>query len=131
MYFYIYKNYKRTNSKFNKVFATRQHFDVKFGTVFFFSDKLGNIRQDQTIFFSTKSVSDEKIRDFRISDRGAPRIRQRRGHNRGCGGEAVLSFSSLPSYPPVTFTASHIIIPITYYYIYTPSYSNRIIVNIS
>ena len=27
----------------------------------------------------------------------------------------VLSFSSLPSYPPVTFTTSHII-PITYYY---------------
>ena len=44
---------------------------------------------------------------------------------------SVLSFSSLPSYPPVTFTASHIIIPITYYYTYTPSYSNRIIVNIS
>ena len=34
----------------------------------------------------------------------------------------VLSFSSLPLYPPVTFTASHIIIPITYYYTYTPSY---------
>ena len=42
----------------------------------------------------------------------------------------VLSFRSLPLYPPVTFTASHIIIPITYYYTYTPSYSNRIIVNI-
>ena len=56
--------------------------------LFFFSNKLGNIRQDRTIFFSTKSVSDQKIRDFHVSDRGAPRIRQRRGHNRGCGGEA-------------------------------------------
>ena len=54
----------------------------------FFSNKLSNIQQDRTIFFSTKSVSDQKIRDFHISDRGAPRIRQRRGHNRGCGGEA-------------------------------------------
>ena len=54
----------------------------------FFSNKLGNIRQDRTIFFSTKSVSDQKIRDFHVSDRGAPRIRQRRGHSRGCGGEA-------------------------------------------
>ena len=36
MYFYNYKNNKRTNSKFNKVFATRRHFDVKFGTVSFF-----------------------------------------------------------------------------------------------
>ena len=54
----------------------------------FFSDKLGNNRQDRTIFFSTKSVSDQKIRDFHVSDRGAPRIRQRRGHNRGSGGEA-------------------------------------------
>ena len=26
----------------------------------FFSDKLGNIRQDRTIFFSTKSISDQK-----------------------------------------------------------------------
>ena len=55
---------------------------------FFFSNKLGNIRQDRTIFFSTKSVSEQKIRDFRVSDRSAPRIRQRRKHNRGCGGEA-------------------------------------------
>ena len=54
----------------------------------FFSNKLGNIRQDRTIFFSTKSVSDQKIQDFHVSDRSAPRIRQRRGHNRGCGGEA-------------------------------------------
>ena len=54
----------------------------------FFPNKLGNIRQDQTIFFSTKSVSDQKIRDFHVSDRGAPRIRQRRGHNRGCESEA-------------------------------------------
>ena len=54
----------------------------------FFSNKLGNIRQGRTIFFSTKSVSDQKIRNFHVSDRGAPRIRQRRGHNRGCGGEA-------------------------------------------
>ena len=45
----------------------------------FFSNKLDNIRQDRTIFFSTKSVSDQKIRDFHVSDRGAPRIRQRRG----------------------------------------------------
>ena len=91
MNFYNYKNNKRTNSKFNKVFATRRHFDVKFGTVFFFfffSNELGNIRQNRTIFFSTKSVSDQKIRDFRVSDRGASRIRQRRGHNRGCGSEA-------------------------------------------
>ena len=35
MYFYNYKNNKRANSKFNKVFATRRHFNVKFGTVFF------------------------------------------------------------------------------------------------
>ena len=55
---------------------------------FFFSNKFGNIRQDRTIFFSTKSVSDQKIRDFCVSDRGASRIRERRGHNRGCGGEA-------------------------------------------
>ena len=54
----------------------------------FFSNKLGNIRQDRTIFFSTKAVYDQKFRDFHVSDRGAPRIRQRRGHNRGCGGEA-------------------------------------------
>ena len=54
----------------------------------FFSDKLGNIRQDQTISFSTKLVSDQKIRDFHVSDKGAPRIWQSRGHNRGCGGEA-------------------------------------------
>ena len=54
----------------------------------FFSNKLGNIRQDRTIFFSTKSVSDQKIPDFHVSDRGAPRIWQRRGHNQGCGGEA-------------------------------------------
>ena len=54
----------------------------------FFSNKLGNIRQDRTIFFSIKSVSDQKIRDFCVSDRGAPRIRQRKGHNRGCGGKA-------------------------------------------
>ena len=53
----------------------------------FFSNKLGNIRQDRTIF-STKWVSDQKIRDFHVSDRGAPRIRQRRGHNRGSGDEA-------------------------------------------
>ena len=72
MYFYNYKNNKRTNSKFNKVFATRRHFNVKFGTAFF--NKLGNIRQDRTIFFSTKSVSDQKIRDFHVSDRDAPRI---------------------------------------------------------
>ena len=45
----------------------------------FFSDKLGNIWQDRTIFFSTKSVSDQKIRDFHVSDRGAPRIWQRKG----------------------------------------------------
>ena len=45
----------------------------------FFSNKLGNIRQDRTIFFLTKSVFDQKIRDFRVSDRGAPRIRQRKG----------------------------------------------------
>ena len=45
----------------------------------FFSNKLGNIRQDRTIFFSTKSVSDQKLRDFHISDKGAPRIWQRRG----------------------------------------------------
>ena len=44
----------------------------------FFSNKLGNIRQDRTIFFSTRSVSDRKTRDFHVSDRGAPRIRQRR-----------------------------------------------------
>ena len=37
---------------------------------------------------STKLVSDQKIRDFYVSDRGAPRIWQRRGHNQGCGGEA-------------------------------------------
>ena len=54
----------------------------------FFSNKLSNIWQDRTIFFSTKSVSDQKIRDFHVSDRGAPRIWQRRRHNRGCGGEA-------------------------------------------
>ena len=35
MYFYNYKNNKRTNSIFNKVFAMRRHFNVKFGTVFF------------------------------------------------------------------------------------------------
>ena len=45
----------------------------------FFSNKRGNTRQDRTIFLSTKSVSDQKIRDFRVSDRGAPRIRQKRG----------------------------------------------------
>ena len=54
----------------------------------FFSNKLGNIRRDQTIFFSSKSISDQKIRDFHVSGRGAPRIQQRRGHNRECGGEA-------------------------------------------
>ena len=56
--------------------------------VLFFSNKLGNIWQGRTIFFSTESVSDQKIRDFHVSDRGACRIWQRRGHNRGCGGEA-------------------------------------------
>ena len=86
MHFYNYKNNKRTNSKFNKVFATRRHFNVKFAL--FFSNKLGNIRQDRTIFFSTKSVSDQKIRDFHVSDRGAPRIWQRWGPNQGRGGEA-------------------------------------------
>ena len=54
----------------------------------FFSDKLGNIRQDRTIFFSTKSVSDQKIRDFHVSDRGAPRIRQRKGAQPRVWGEA-------------------------------------------
>ena len=34
MYFYDYKNNKRTNSIFNKVFASRRHFNVKFGTFF-------------------------------------------------------------------------------------------------
>ena len=58
------------------------------GLALLFSNKLGNIQQDRTIFFSTKLFSDQKIRDFHVSDRGAPRIRQRRGHNRGCGGEA-------------------------------------------
>ena len=77
VYFHNYKNNKRTNSKLNKVFATRRHFNVKFDS--FFSNKLGNIRQDQMIFFWTKSVSDQKIRDLHVSDRGAPRIRQRRG----------------------------------------------------
>ena len=86
MYFRNYKNNKRTNSKFNRVFATRRHFMSSLAL--FFSNKLGNIRQDRTIFFSTQSVSDQKIRDLHVSDRGAPRIRQRRGHNRGCGGEA-------------------------------------------
>ena len=56
--------------------------------LFFFSNKLGNVRQDRTIFFPTKSISDQNIRDFHVSDRSAPRIRQRRGHNRGSGGEA-------------------------------------------
>ena len=50
----------------------------------FFSNKLGNIRQDRTIFL-TKSVSDQKIRDFHVSDRGAPRIWQRRGTTEGVG----------------------------------------------
>ena len=54
----------------------------------FFSHKLGNIWQDRTIYFSTKSVSNQKIRDFHVSDRGAPRIRKGGGHNRECGGEA-------------------------------------------
>ena len=45
----------------------------------FFCNKLGNILQVRTIFFSTKSVFDQKIRDFHVSDRGIPRIRQRRG----------------------------------------------------
>ena len=53
----------------------------------FFSNKLGNIGQDRTIFFVTKSVSNQKIRDFHVLDRGAPRIWQSRGHNRGCGGK--------------------------------------------
>ena len=44
----------------------------------FFFNKLGKIRQDRTIFFSTKAVCDQKIRDFHVSDRGAPRIRQGR-----------------------------------------------------
>ena len=35
VYFYNYKNNERTTSKFNEVFATRRHFNVKFGTVFF------------------------------------------------------------------------------------------------
>ena len=55
----------------------------------FFSNKLGNIRQDQTIFFSTKSVSDQKIRDLHVSEREAhPEFGKGRGLNRGCGGEA-------------------------------------------
>ena len=32
--FYNYKNNKHTNSKVKKVFTTRRHFNVKFGTVF-------------------------------------------------------------------------------------------------
>ena len=56
------------------------HVDISMTSLaLFFSNKLGNIRQDWTIFFLTKSVSDQKIRDFHVSDRGAPRIRQRRG----------------------------------------------------
>ena len=51
----------------------------------FFSNELGNIRQDRTIFFSTKLVSDQKIRDFHLSDRGASRIWQRRGTTEGVG----------------------------------------------
>ena len=35
VYFCNFKNNKRTNSKFNRVFAARQHFNVKFCTVFF------------------------------------------------------------------------------------------------
>ena len=99
MYFYNYKNNKRTNSKFNKVFAMRRLFNVKFGTVFF-SNKLGNIRQDRTIFFLTKSVSDQKIRDFHISDRGAPRIRQRRGAQPRVWGRSS-SHKMAPCYPCV------------------------------
>ena len=67
-------NVPRGNSKF------LLRVDISMSSLaLFFSNKLGNIRQDRTIFFSTKSVSDQKIRDFHVSDRGAPRIRQRRG----------------------------------------------------
>ena len=49
--------------------------DISMSTLaLFFSNKLGNIRQDRTIFFSTDSVSDQKTRDFHVSDRGAPRF---------------------------------------------------------
>ena len=54
----------------------------------FFSDRLGNIRQDRTIFLSTKSVSDQKIRDFHVSDKAHPGFGKEGGHNRGCRGEA-------------------------------------------
>ena len=88
MYFYNYKNNKRTNRKFNKVFATRRHFNVKFGTVFF-SDKLGNIRQDRTIFFSTKSVSDKKFEIFTSQTEAHPGFGKGGGTTEGVGAKQV------------------------------------------
>ena len=51
----------------------------------FFSNKLGNIWQDQTIFFSTKSVSDQKIRDFHVSTEAHPGFGKGRSTTEGVG----------------------------------------------
>ena len=66
MYFYNYKNNKRTNSKFNKVFATRRHFDVWhcfffptslaiFGKIELFSSRLSRFATKKFEIFASQT----------------------------------------------------------------------------
>ena len=66
----------------------------------FFSNKLGNIRQDRTIFFSTKSVSDQKIRDFHSQTEAHPGFGKGGGTNEGVGAKQAkgVGFHSECSY---------------------------------
>ena len=54
----------------------------------FFSDKPGNIRQDRTIFFRLSRFPTKKFEIFTSQTEAHPEFGKRRGHNRGCGGEA-------------------------------------------
>ena len=82
--FYNYKNNKRINSKFNKVFALRRHFNVKFGTVFFLTSLaiFGKIKR----FFSRLSrFPTKKFEIFTSQTEAHPGFGKGEGTTEGVG----------------------------------------------